>query len=251
MDKSYLETLLIAKEDLENKHLYEMQKFLLKQRQIRMIVMSVLLLALIVTVIYGTLEDPIRYTLSNIGNFFTYRWFFILWATLTGLAIQVSIIALFKLENYQNKSKYFFVGLSVAFLILTAWIPAIKSVYPFWHIIHTIFAFFHALFLLLAILPFTTFVARANPRLRKIISVWEIIIWGGGVMSLLIIGHSAIFELWFFISMIVFLLYLSLVLFEEQIVKISVTFLKDESDINHAIDTIFINYDRELKNVKN
>ncbi|MGD9909720.1 MAG: hypothetical protein AB7U79_03845 [Candidatus Izemoplasmatales bacterium] len=250
MEKLTKEDLLKAKAILIEKNLFTLQKQLTRQRQIRTFVMSVLVLALIVTTIYGTLENPLSYTLSNIGNFFDYRVFFIVWAILTGLAIQSSILALFRLEKYHKKAKYTFVLISVIFLVLTALTPALKDVYPFWHLLHTLFAGLHALFLLLSVVPFTNYVARENPRLRQTLYTWEVIIWGGAILTLLIIGKSAIFELWFFVSMILFLLYLSLVLFEEQIVKTSVGFLKDESDLNDAIETLFIDYDRTEKKLK-
>lgn len=239
-----------VKQEWMDKNLWSMQKDLLKQRRIRIGVMSVLLLALVVTFVYGTLEDPFEYTFSNIGNFFTYRLFFILWAILTGIAIQSSILALFRLENYMDKMKIRFVVLSVFFLILTAIIPALKDIYPFWHLIHTLFAGLHALFLLLSFVPFTSYVARENPRLRKVILVWEVVIWGGGIFALALLGKSGLFEMWFFVTMIVFLLYLSLVLFEEQIVKMSVSFLKDEENLNLAIEKIFIDLEKNEKKKK-
>jgi hypothetical protein len=36
-----------------------------------------------------------------------------------------------------------------------------------------------------------------------------------------------------------------LILFEEKIVKLSVAFLKDETNLNEAIEKIFINLDRK------
>jgi hypothetical protein len=236
-----------VKAEYIEKNLFDMQKDLLQQRRIRMFVMSVLLAALLVTVVYGTLENPLEYTLSNIGNFFDYRLFFIIWAIITGIAIQSSIIALFKLEEYVPKTKYWFVALAVIFLILTAIIPALKELYPFWHLIHTLFAGLHALFLSLSFVPFVNFIARENPRLVIITRVWLIIIWAGGVLSLVLLGHSAIFELWFFITLIIFLLYLSLVLFEEKIVKMSVSFLKDEPNLNYAIEKIFVDLEKKDK----
>jgi hypothetical protein len=97
-----------VKEEYIEKNLFDLQKDLLRQRRIRMFVMSILLAALLVTVVYGTLENPLEYTLSNIGNFFDYRLFFIIWAIITGIAIQSSIVALFKLEEYVPKTKYLF-----------------------------------------------------------------------------------------------------------------------------------------------
>jgi len=95
--------------------------------------------------------------------------------------------------------------------------------------------------LLLAIFPFLKRTSNENPRLKRNINVWLIVIWGGGILSMAVLGKSAIFELWFFIGMILFLLYLSLILFEEKIVKMSVSYMRDEADLNLAIEKLFIN----------
>ncbi|MBU0996540.1 MAG: hypothetical protein KKE16_00680 [Firmicutes bacterium] len=227
--------------DKELESLRDLRLDLLKQRRTRILVMSVLLVALVSTSVFGTLENPLEYTLSNIGNFFSYRWLFIVWAMVTGISIQISVLALFRLEEYYKKISYVYVGISAAMLVLTAIVPALKDIYPFWQIVHTVFSGLHALFLLLAIAPFLKRTSDENPRLKQIINVWLIVIWGGGVLTMLILGKSAIFELWFFIGMILFLLYLLLVLFEEKIVKMSVTYMRDEPDLNLAIEKLFIN----------
>ena len=57
----------------------------LKQvRKQRMFIVSFLLFALVLTIAFGTLEDPFRYTLSNIGNRFGWgpRIMFIIWAVI-------------------------------------------------------------------------------------------------------------------------------------------------------------------------
>ena len=44
-----------------------------KQRRKRNVLVLLLLLALAGTLVYGTLENPFRYTFSKIGNYFPYR----------------------------------------------------------------------------------------------------------------------------------------------------------------------------------
>lgn len=212
---------------------------LAKNRRIRISIMSLLLFTLIFTAVYGTLENPFRYTLSNIGNLFTYREFFIIWGIVTGIAIQSSSIALFKLEKYTNKIHFNFIIYGSIFLILTAIIPAVKAVFPFWHTIHVLTSAFYALFVILGLAPFVLKVSKENPRLQKVISIWLIIILGGAILSLIIFGMSAIFELWFIVTITIFLMYLSMTLFEEEIVKESVVLLKDEENLNLGIEKIF------------
>ncbi len=246
MDELQIDRIKI-KEEMILRNQYDMQKDLLKQRRLRIFVMSILLAALLLTVVYGTLENPFRYTFSNIGNFFDYRLFFIIWALVSGFAIQSCIIALYQLEEYKAKSKYWFVVLASGFLVITALIPALKDIYPFWHWLHTACAVIHAFFMLMALNPFVNWVSRENPRLRTTLKIWQVIIWVGSIIPLILFGKTGLFELWFFVTVIMFLLYLSLVLFEEKIVKMSVAFLKEEEDLNFAIEKIYIDLDAKQR----
>ncbi len=213
---------------------------LFKQRRNRTIVMSGLLLTLIMTAIYGTLENPFKYTLSNIGNFFTYREVFIAWSIVAGVAIQTACVSLFRLENFKQRRSFTFVIYASVFMVLTAIIPALKDTFPFWHFVHVLTAIFYALFLILGLQPFLHYVSKGNPRLRKIIAIWQYVIIGGGFLSILIFGMSGIFEIWCISTLTIFLLYLSLILYEEHIVKKSVECLKNEKNLNIGIEKIFV-----------
>ncbi len=236
-----------AREELKKRNLYDIQKDLTTNRRIRTATMSLLISALVLTLIYGMLENPFVYTLSNIGNFFTYRFIFITWSIVTGGSIQIAVVILFGLEKYKTKYGYLFIGLSVLFLVLTAILPALKDQFPFFHILHTITSGLHALFLLLALVPYSIWVSKENPRLRIYIYIWTAVIYIGSALMLVLFQHSALFELWFFVSNILYLLYLCLVLFEEAIIKKSVKLLMDEENINIAIEKTFVNLDKEAK----
>lgn len=235
------------KAELMAKNLYAEHKDLIRQRRIRIFVMSILIASLLLTTIYGTLENPFQYTFSNIGNFFTYRIFFIVWAIITGAAIQLSILALYHLEQYKRKEAYTFIAIAAVFLVITSLVPALKELYPFWHWIHWICAIIHAIFMFLSLTPFAIWVSRENPRLRMVLSIWLVVIWVGAIFPLLFFGKNGLFQMWFFSTVILFLLYLSLVLFEEKIVKMSVAFLKDEPNLNLAIEKVYINLERKNK----
>lgn len=218
----------------------EIQEKLLIERRIRITIMTLLLAALLFTAIFGTLQNPFQYTFSKIGNRFDNRILFIFWAMFTGGAIQTSVLALFRLEQYKVKFAYQYVVTGTVFLVISAIIPALADTYPFWTWIHIITAGLYGLFLSIGLAPFIMFVSRENPRLRLIIKIWTIIVWAGSFAWMFLLGNTGIFELWFFGSVILFLLYLSLTLFEEQIVKRSVTLLKGEEDLNIGIEKIFL-----------
>lgn len=236
-----------AREELKKKNLYDIQRDLTTNRRMRTTIMSLLISTLVLTLVYGMLENPFVYTLSNIGNFFSYRFVFIIWSIMTGASIQIAVIILFKLEKYKTKYGYIFIGLSVVFLVLTAILPALKEQFPFFHVLHTITSGLHALFLFLALIPYSRWVSEENPRLRRNIYIWTAIIYIGSVLMIVLFRHSAMFELWFFISNIIYLLFLCQVLFEEAIVKKSVRLLMDEENLNVAIEKIFVNLDKETK----
>lgn len=235
------------KAELLANNLYDNQRDLTKQRRLRISIMSLLLASLLLTIVYGTLENPFEFTLSNIGNFFDYRLFFIVWSIISGLAIQFSMLALFNLEHYHRKPLYWFAGIGTIFLVATALIPALKDTYPFWHLLHTATSVVYALFIFLSVNPFTIWVTKNNPRLRLVLRIWLGVIWGGGLLMLILFGRSGMFELWFFVTLIIMLLYLSLILFEEKIVKLSVAFLKDESNLDLAIEKIYIDLERKAR----
>ncbi|MBI9009389.1 MAG: DUF998 domain-containing protein [Tenericutes bacterium] len=236
-----------TREELIRKNLYDIQKDLTVKRRNRTAIMSLLVAALVLTLVYGMLENPFIYTLSNIGNFFTYRYIFIIWSIITGGTIQIAAIILFKLEKYKTKYGYFLIGLSAIFLVLTAILPALKDEFPFFHILHTFTSGLHALFLFLALIPFSIWISQENPRLRLNIYIWTAVIYAGSIVMLVLFQHSALFELWFFISNILYLLYLCMNLFEEAIIKKSVMLLMNEDDLNIAIERLFVNLDKETK----
>jgi len=240
------------REELKDANLLDMQIVLTSQRRTRTAIMSILLVALVFTIAYGMLENPFIYTLSNIGNFFDYRAVFIVWSIICGVSIEFALLALFNLEGYRGKYARIAVYLSVFFLITTSIVPALRDDYPLLHTIHTITSGLYALFLYLALVPFSKWISEENPRLRVYLAIWQIVIWFGSILLIIIFWHSALFELWFFITNIVFLLYLSLVLFEEKIVKISTRLLMNEEDLNYAIEKVFVNLsEKEHKKSQN
>ena len=229
----------------------QIKKQLFRERRARITVMSFLLAALLFTVLYGTLEDPFQYTFSKIGNRFDNRILFIIWALFTGGTIQFSIISLFRLERYSLTKAYKYILISSGFLIFSSLAPALDETYPIWTWVHIIAAGLFMLFLTMSLAPFMKFVSKENPRLRLIIKIWTGIIWGGSVFWMILLGNTGIFELWGFGSVLVFLLYLSLTLFEERIVKQSIKLLKGEQDLNLGIESIFVNWEKLLQKQKN
>ena len=228
-------------EQQQSDDLKKIHKRLLLDRSTRMTLIVYLLSPLLLTVVYGTLENPFQYTFSKIGNRFQpeLRVLFIVWASYTGFAIQACIIALFSLEGYKKRRHYAYIIIAIVFLVLTALAPALDHL-PFWTWVHIVTGGLFGLFISMGFVPFMRWVGRENPRLRRIVYAWMTIIWGGSFSIMFILGNTGAFELWFFSTFILFLLYLSLTLFEEAIIKESVILLRNEEDLNVAIEKYFV-----------
>jgi len=216
------------------------QERLLIERRTRITVMALLLSALIFTVIYGTLEDPFQFTFSKIGNRFnpSLRVVFIVWSTYTGIAIQTSILALFRLEEYKNKWAYRFIISSVVFLILTSALPSLEK-WPLFQDMHIVAGALFAGCITMGVVPFMRWVAKENIRLQRSVYIWLSTIWVGSISIMFIFGNTGLFELFFFCSFIDYLLYITLSLFEEEVIKKSIILLSGHEDLNRGIDDIF------------
>lgn len=187
----------------------------------RMFIITYLLFALVLTIAFGTLQDPLRYTLSNIGNRFGWgpRLMFIIWALISGSAIEIAFIYIMKLIRYSDRLTYMFIGLTSLSIILTGIVPALKNEFPFWHMLHFITSGSIAFFFLLALVPLIRKIIVLIPEFKTLIFVWMGIIWAGSITVLILFKWSAMFEIWFFVTIILFLIYLSFYLYEKEILE--------------------------------
>ena len=147
----------------------------------RMFIISYLLFALVLTIAFGTLEDPFRYTLSNIGNRFGWgpRIMFIIWAFISGTGIEISFIFIMKLINYSDKKTKVFIGLTSFSIVMTGLVPALKNEFPFWHNLHFITSGSIAIFFFLAIVPLVKHIIKIIPEYKRLIYIWMGVILAG------------------------------------------------------------------------
>ena len=188
----------------------------------RTMIISYLLFALVLTIALGTLQDPFRYTLSNIGNRFGWkpRLMFIIWAFISGTAIEITFIYIMRLIHYSNRSTYKFIGLTSLSIILTGLVPALKNEFPLWHMIHFFTSGSIAFFFLLAVIPLIRKILLIIPESKIYIYIWLGVIWAGSITVLILFKWSAMFEIWFFVTIILFLIYLSLLLYEKEVLEV-------------------------------
>ena len=171
-----------------------------------------LLLVPVYTIVFGTKESPWEFTLSNIGNFFTHRFGFIIWGILTGMGIAFYTLYLYEKMDFSNKKARRYLISSVAFLILTVIIPALKESLPFYYYMHVIFAGLFALFFIISIILFIQYLSKSNQRLSKTALVLFVSCVGVSIIALFFMGINGVVEILFFIGISVFLVILSFVL---------------------------------------
>ncbi len=232
------------KKEFEEKKLIETHKKLTFSRRMRRLVLGHLLAALILTVVYGTLENPFQYTLSGMGNHFTvsHRVFFIVWGGYVGFAFFTSLYALHRLEDYNKPTEVSLLFFAWMSLIVSTLIPSVPQL-PTWKFLHIVTAVLFSAFLGVGSLPFLFHVARENPRLKKTIYAWIALTYGGGVVWFILLGNTGMFEMWAIALYLILMLIVSMMLFEESIIKYCVEILKDEKDINVGIEKAYADLD--------
>ncbi|MBW6457991.1 MAG: hypothetical protein K0B52_02395 [FCB group bacterium] len=182
-----------------------------------LLVMSLLMLTVGGTIVFGTLENPFHYTFSKIGNYFPYREWYIIWAILTGVSVQIAVVFMFKLENYEKLFPRICIYSATFFLIVTALIPSLRVEMPFWHAVHKWTTFFYVMSMIFALCPYLYSLTLKKPHLQTILRNWALLILIGSMSSLIIQGQTGIFELWFIILTVLLLSFLAFRLYRDKI----------------------------------
>lgn len=185
-------------------------------RSERAALLPLLTVILIFTVIYGTLEDPFRYSFSNLGNHFPYRDWYVAWAFVTGFSLYFSVISLFELTDFQcGYARLSMMGVPF-FLTVTALIPSVKQM-PFLQDLHRWTTFFFVMCMIFSVHPFLLWLAKKKPHLNKLLLQWQLAILGGTMLLLIFQGQTGMFELWFFVMTLSLLITLAWICFGEAI----------------------------------
>lgn len=147
-----------------------------------------------------------------IGNWFGYYRSFILWGIITAILLSIAIINIYKKTNFQNKKAYRFLYYSMFFLILTVITPTgsnepiEEELRNAFHInFHGIFGVLFSVFLIISLILFYRYLTLTNKKLSIRTSWWLFITVGGSLFTLFLFGMTGIFELFFFISLSIFL----------------------------------------------
>lgn len=154
---------------------------------------------------FGTLQNPFNYTLSMIGNRYDKMTEFIIWGSVTGVLLFLFIINLFKKASYENPRAKRMLIYSIVFLVLTVITPAMEEINKLTHRLHALFGTLFAVFLSASLYFFIKYLRRINEEVfSKSLVFFNVVIFGS--LSLFIVfGNNGIFELFFFLSLSIFL----------------------------------------------
>lgn len=106
------------------------------------------------TLWFGTIKNPIDFTMSKIGNYLSYRPIFILWGIMTGLLLVYSVSHMYERAGYYNKHSHNLLAVSYAFLVLTVLVPCMKESLEVLYYIHLACSFLFAAMILISIIRF-------------------------------------------------------------------------------------------------
>lgn len=120
------------------------------------------------------------------------------------------MLHLFKLGAFQNKKARRHLIRSGIFLILTVLIPAIEELWPILHKMHAIFGALFGLSLVISIYYFIKYIEIFNRRLFSISFLLLMLSAGGSILLLFLSGNNGLYEIFFFISICLVLLFLEI-----------------------------------------
>lgn len=182
----------------------------------RFAIISTLIIS-VITVSFGTRESPFDYTLSMIGNRFDARLEFIVWGVITAVLLTLYVLHIFMLGAFKNEKARKHLIWSGIFLILTVLIPAIEELWPILHKLHAICGALFGLSLVASIYYFIKYIKVFDEKLFSISFLLLMLSAGGSVLLLFLFGNTGLFEIFFFISICLVLLFLAFTLKKNEV----------------------------------
>ena len=155
---------------------------------------------------FGFKQNPFTYTFSMIGNQFEQMTEFIIWGAVTGGLLVFFIGWLFKQAAYKEKKARRMLIWSNVFLVLCVATPAIRDIDPFAHKMHALWGGLFGVSLCMSVYFFVRHLIETNKKISpKTLMYFNIVVFGS-IGCLLIFGNTGIFELFFFITLSIFLM---------------------------------------------
>lgn len=161
-----------------------------------------------ITLSFGTRASPFDYTLSMIGNRFDARFDFIIWGIITAALLIIYVLHIYKIGAFNDKKARKYLITSGIFLVLTVLTPAIDELWPILHKLHAVYGALFGLSLVASVYFFIKYIKAYNKKLFSISFFLLMLSAGGSVALLFFFGNTGLFELFFFVSITLVLLFL-------------------------------------------
>ncbi len=161
-----------------------------------------------ITLSFGTRESPLDYTLSMIGNRFDAYLEFVIWGITTAGLLILLVLHIFKLGAFKHKKARENLIWSGIFLVLTVLTPAIEELWPILHRLHAVYGALFGFSLVASIYYFLKYIKAFDDKFYSISFFLLMLSVGGSITLLFLFGNTGLFELFFFISITLVLLFL-------------------------------------------
>ena len=178
----------------------------------------------IYTLVFGLKQNPVRFTLSKIGNYFGHRTEFIAWGAITGLLLVACIFYLFQRTKYKGRFGEKLLMLSYVFLIITVLVPNFRGTMAFLFYIHITASVLFAACLMMALI---FFMAHLHANHKRVFDKCAVVLFICAGLPLLMLaafgGFTGIMEIAFFFCVCTFLILVHFsLLYEEKARRASV-----------------------------
>ena len=179
----------------------------MKTKDIKKILAAAALIAVCAfTLWFGTIKDPIDFTMSKIGNNFSYRPLFILWGIMTGLLLVYSVSHMYERAGYYNKHSHNLLAVSYVFLVLTVLVPCMKESMEFLYYVHVACSFLFPTFMLISLTRFMRYLYLVkNNVFKKAVKILSLCMALPAGLLFTYGKLTGLAEMAFFICMCVFL----------------------------------------------
>lgn len=159
-----------------------------------------LLLLTIITWYFALKKNPFEYTLSMIGNRFTFRLDFIVWGILTSIFLTIYIFDLYKKSQFHSQTSFGWLFVGIASLVISVLTPVLEQL-PLSRVVHNFFSLVFGIALIVSIFIFVKFIHTVDERMYRKATKYLSIIIGGTFLCIVFFGITGIFEIYFITSL--------------------------------------------------
>ncbi len=175
-------------------------------------IVLLLVLNIIITLIYGNIENPNLYTLSMIASLHNpiYYLLFLVWGLVYSLSTYIVMVSLYHENQCDSYKRIWILIVSVLTLLLTVLVPA-NPKYKILHGFHIGLSVLYVFLFSIGLHVFIHDATKGYSKIRIMYILWLVITWPGSLVVFYLYGRTGIFEMWFFVN--IPLILISLVVF--------------------------------------